>query len=342
MQRKHFLSSLLALTVVLPSFKVANNKRNVLSYKKVKLPPYLKVGDTIGITCPAGFITTDAIKPAVDLMQSWGFKIEIGSTVNKRDFTFGGTDQERAADLQYMLDNPNIKAIMCARGGYGVVRIIDQLNFKKFNDNPKWIIGFSDITTLHSHIHTNSHLATLHSKMCNSFPKDWSQAESIQIETILSIKRALMGEKMIYNAPASAFNRTGMATGQLVGGNLSLIASMTGTPSDINTNGKILFLEDTGEYIYNVDRMLYNLQRSGKLEHLAGLIIGGFKLRPDEPNEEFGKSLETVVIEKVSKYKYPICFDFPTGHQKNNYALKCGVIHSLQVTETSVQLESHI
>jgi len=342
MQRKHFISSLLASTVILPSFKIANNRSTALNLKQVKLPSYLIAGDTIGITCPAGFITADAIKPAVDLMQSWGFKIEIGSTVNKRDFTLGGTDQERAADLQYMLDNPNIKAIMCARGGYGVVRIIDKINFSKFSDSPKWVIGFSDITTLHNHIHTNCHLATLHSKMCNSFPKDWSQAESIQIETILSIKHALMGEKMIYNAPASAYNRTGTATGQLVGGNLSLIASMTGTPSDINTKGKILFLEDTGEYIYNVDRMLYNLQRSGKLEHLAGLIIGGFKLRPDEPDEEFGKRLETVVIEKVSKYKYPVCFDFPVGHQKNNYAFKCGVVHTLQVTETGVQLESHM
>lgn len=341
MQRKHFLSSLIPLTAALSSMKSSNKQQAHLNRELgSKPPPYLRTGDTIGITCPAGFISDDAIRPAVQLMQSWGFKIEIGKTVGKRDYTFGGTDEERAADLQYMLDSPHIKAIMCARGGYGVVRIIDRLNFNVFKQHSKWIIGFSDITALHNHIYQNYHLASLHSKMCNSFPSDWDKAEPIQIETINSIKQALTGEKMSYSAAPSPANRAGTASGPLVGGNLSLVASMIGTPSDIDTRGKILFLEDTGEYLYNIDRMLYHLLRSGKLSHLAGLIIGGFKVKPDDPDEEFGKNLQTVVNEKVDQFKYPVCFDFPVGHQKNNFALKCGMLHTLTVTETGTSLQA--
>ncbi|MFD1255982.1 LD-carboxypeptidase [Mucilaginibacter terrae] len=341
MQRKHFLSSLIPLTAALSSMKSGDELHLELGRKKSsKIPPYLRVGDTIGITCPAGFISADAIKPAIQLIESWGFKTQIGKTVGKQDFTFGGTDQERTEDLQYMLDAPHIKAIMCARGGYGVVRIVDNLNFKGFKRHPKWIIGFSDITVLHNHIHQNYHWASLHSKMCNSFPTDWGKAEPIQIQTITSIKQALTGNSMSYTAPPSAANRTGTASGQLIGGNLSLVASMTGTRSDIDTRGKILFLEDTGEYIYNIDRMLYNLLRSGKLNHLAGLIIGGFKLKPDEPGEEFGKNLQTVVNEKIGQFNYPVCFNFPVGHQKNNFALKCGILHTLAVTETGSLLQS--
>lgn len=339
MHRKHFLASVIPLAITLSSL---DSKANLSKAKTVKLPPYLKQGDTIGITCPAGYITADAIRPAVELMESWGFKIEVGKTVGKRDFTLGGTDEERAADLQNLLDNPDIKAIMCARGGYGVVRIIDRLNFDRFKHQPKWIIGFSDITLLHNHVHTNYHLATLHSKMCNSFPSNWPQAELLQIETILSIKQALTGEQMTYTSPASAFNRHGNASAPLIGGNLSLITSLTGTQSDIDTKGKILFLEDTGEYLYNIDRMLYNLLRSGKLEHLAGLIIGGFKIKPDEPDDEFGKTLQTIVLEKVMPFNYPVCFDFPVGHQKINYALKCGVMHTLKVTGAGSILTSNV
>jgi len=332
MNRKYFLSSLIPVAATAASLKVS--AATIATTKKIAVPPYLKSGDTIGITCPAGYIKTEAIQPAVQLMQNWGFNIKIGQTVGKRDFTMGGTDAERLADLQQMLDDPSIKAIMCARGGYGAVHIIDQLDFKKFIANPKWLIGFSDITVLHSHIHTNCHVASLHSKMCNSFPDNWSLAEPIQMETILSIKQALIGQKMAYTSPASAFNRTGNTAAPLVGGNLSIIATLTGTKSDINTDGKILFLEDTGEYLYNIDRMLYNLQRSGKLQKLAGLIIGGFKVKPDEPDDEFGKTLYEVVLDRMKNYPYPVCFDFPVGHQKNNFAFKCGVTHTLKVTQT--------
>ncbi len=330
MNRKHFLSAVIPAAAAVASLKAS--AANVVAANKIAIPRYLKPGDTIGITCPAGYIKTEAIQPAVQQMQSWGFNIKIGQTVGKRDFTMGGTDAERLADLQQMLDDPNIKAIMCARGGYGAVHIIDQLNFKRFMAKPKWVIGFSDITVLHNHIHTNCHVATLHSKMCNSFPDNWSLAEPIQVETILSIKQALTGPKMSYASPASASNRPGVATAPLVGGNLSILATLTGTRSDINTDGKILFLEDTGEYLYNIDRMLYNLQRSGKLSKLAGLVIGGFKVKPDEPDDEFGKTVNEVVLDRVKNYAYPVCFDFPVGHQKNNFALKCGVTHTLKVT----------
>jgi len=336
MNRKYFLSSLIPVAATAASLKVSATTG--IAVRKITIPPYLKPGDTIGITCPAGYIKTEAIQPAVQLMQSWGFKVKVGQTVGKRDFTMGGTDAERLADLQQMLDDPAIKAIMCARGGYGAVHIIDQLNLKRFTVNPKWVIGFSDITVLHNHIHTNCHVATLHSKMCNSFPDDWSLAEPVQVETILSIKQALTGQKVIYSSPISASNRSGTATAPLIGGNLSIIATLTGTPSDISTDGKILFLEDTGEYLYNIDRMLYHLQRSGKLEKLAGLVIGGFKVKPDDPDDEFGKTLYDVVFDRVKNYKYPVCFDFPVGHQKNNIALKCGVTHTLKINQTGGSL----
>lgn len=333
MHRKHFLSSLLPAALTLSSVKSWASPTAIFTHKHIKIPPYLQAGDMIGITSPASYISLDDIQPAVQLMQSWGFKVEVGKTVGKRSYTLGGTDEERAADLQYMLDNPEIKAIMCARGGYGAVRIIDALDFNRFAAQPKWMIGFSDITLLHSHIHQNYHIATLHSKMCNSFPADWLLAEPIQVETILSIKQALTGEKKVYTSPASAFNRLGKAEGALVGGNLSLIASLTGSRSDISTKGKILFLEDTHERLYNIDRMFYNLKRSGKLAHLHGLIIGGFALKPDDPNEEFGETIAEIVLEKVKEFGFPVCFDFPVGHQVNNFALKCGVTQVLEVNE---------
>ena len=176
------------------------------------IPPYLKAGDTIGITSPAGYITLPEIQPAMQQMGAWGLKMQIGETIGKRDFTFGGTDEERARDFQQLLDDPSVNAIMCARGGYGFVRIVDKLNFKKFLANPKWIIGFSDITVLHSHLIKNFGVASIHSKMCNSFPDDWMKAEPIQIETILSIKNALMGNKMEYSIIPNEKNKPGLAS----------------------------------------------------------------------------------------------------------------------------------
>jgi len=333
MNRKHFLSSFIAAAGILPAFKsFANTLENANS--SFKIPPNLKPGDTIGITSPAGYITLAQIQPSVSQMQSWGFNIELGETIGKRDFTYGGNDDERLVDFQKMLDDPNVKAIMCARGGYGFVRIIDKLDFSSFRKKPKWIIGFSDITVLHCHLAKNYNIASIHSKMCNSFPDDWAKAESIQIETILSIKNALIGESMGYTAPFNLSNRLGKVDGILVGGNLSIIETLAGSDSDLDTKDKILFIEDTGEYLYSIDRMLWNLKRSEKLKNLKGLIVGGFKVKPDDAGEEFGKTIYDIVLEKVSEYNYPIAFDFPVGHQRNNFALKCGVNHVLDVRET--------
>jgi len=306
--------------------------------KKPVIPPYLKPGDTIGITCPAGYITLKDIEPAMEQMKSWGYTIKVGATVGKRDFTFGGNDAERAADFQQMMDDPTVKAIMCARGGYGFVRIVDRLNFSGLLSKPKWIIGFSDITVLHGHLNRNYGIASIHSKMCNSFPEDWSKADPIQIDTILSIRKVLSGEVMTYTTVSSSFNKTGVATGVLVGGNLKTIETLAGSKSDLNTDGKLLFVEDTGEYLYSIDRMFWNLLRTGKLDKLKGLIVGGFKVKPDDPGEEFGRTVQDIVLEKVRNFDYPVCFDFPVGHQKNNFALKCGVVHQLTVDADLVSL----
>ncbi|HTD93607.1 MAG TPA: LD-carboxypeptidase [Chitinophagaceae bacterium] len=330
MNRKHFLASsasFMALSAFLPARGSSQVEDTVPS-----IPPYLKAGDTIGITSPAGYITLDEIRPSIALMESWGYQVRVGSTIGKRDFTFGGTDEERADDLQHMLDDRSVKAIMCARGGYGSVRIVDRLKWNMFSKQPKWVIGFSDITVLHSHINHNLGIATIHSKMCNSFPDDWAKADDPQKATIDSIRKALSGEKMRYEFASNPFNRAGSTMGALVGGNLKTLESLAGSSSNIVTKGKILFVEDTGEYLYSIDRMFWNLLRTGKLAQLAGLIIGGFKVKPSEdPAEEFGKNLQEIVLEKLKETDYPVCFDFPVGHQRNNFALKCGARHKLAV-----------
>jgi len=338
MNRKNFLSSagaLLAASAV-PSFAATDEEPAAI------IPPYLRKGDMIGITSPAGYITHEEILPAVRLIESWGYRIRPGKTIGQRDGTFGGTDTERLADMQQMLNDREIKAIMCARGGYGSIRIIDNLQWGQFREHPKWIIGFSDITVLHSHILRNFGIASIHSKMCNSFPEVWEKADPVQKETIESIRRALAGEKMQYTVAANPQNRNGTATGILTGGNLKTLETLAGSVSDIHTQKRILFVEDTGEYLYSIDRMFWNLARTGKLRYLAGLIIGGFKIKPDDPGEEFGKNLQEIVLEKVKKYNYPVCFDFPVGHQRDNFALKCGVRHKLIVQTGASTLTDRI
>lgn len=303
------------------------------------IPPYLKTGDTIGITSPAGYITLNDIQPSIQQMTSWGFRINIGNTIGKRNFGFGGTDDERIKDMQMMLDDPSLAAIMCARGGYGVIRIIDKLDFKNFVQRPKWIIGFSDVTILHSHLNKNLGIASIHSKMCNSFPDDWNMADDLQKQTIFSIRNALSGLPVKYPLVHSSYNKTGTAEGILTGGNLKTLESLSGTASDLYTNGKILFVEDTGEYLYSIDRMFWNLKRTGKLVGLKGLIVGGFKIKPDDPGEEFGISLQSIVLDKLKDYNYPVCFDFPVGHQKNNFALKCGARYRMNINQQSSIVE---
>lgn len=338
MKRKNFIRS--SIGAVTASFLPALPKLPVPDDETLfVVPPALKTGDLIGITSPAGYITSPELQSAIKKIESWGYNIKIGDTIDKRDFTFGGTDEERVKDLQQMLDDLKIKAIMCARGGYGAVRIVDKLNWEKFKLKPKWIIGFSDVTVFHSHLNKNLGIASIHSKMCNSFPDDWSLAEPVQIETIESIQQALSGIKMKYSITPNLQNKPGATEGVLIGGNLKMLETLAGTKSDINTAGKILFVEDTGEYMYNVDRMFWNLKRTGKLSQLKGLIVGGFKIKVDEDADDFGRTLQDVVLEKIKAYKYPVCFDFPVGHQKNNYALKCGVKHRLSVSADNVTLK---
>lgn len=345
MNRKNFLSSIVPLSASLTEM----TKGNVTNTKKFKIydentvskiPPYLKNGDVIGITCPSGYITLEDIQPAVSKMKEWGFEIRIGGTVSCRDFTFAGNDTLRAKDFQSMIDDDSINAIMLGRGGYGAVRIIDAIDFTKFAKHPKWIMGFSDATVFHSHINKNFGIATIHSKMCNSFPADWSNAIPAQIDSIDSIRKCLTGDKMQYDVAPEIYNKNGIAEGTLVGGNLSILENLAGSTSDINTDGKILFIEEVDEYLYNIDRMLWNLKRSGKFNRLKALIAGGFNnIKPDEPGEEFGKTIYDMILEKVKEYNYPVCFNFPVGHQKINYALKCGVKHQLNVSDNSVSLK---
>ncbi|HWB94107.1 MAG TPA: LD-carboxypeptidase [Puia sp.] len=347
MNRKNFLSSLLSLGIGGPVLATAKPAK-VLATPWAKsadplpliIPPFLKPGDTIGITCPAGDITEKEIEPAVQLIESWGFNIKIGNTVGKKDFIFGGTDTERAADLQRMLHDPDLSAILCARGGYGCVHIVDSLDFSALTAKPKWIIGFSDVTVLLCHLHTNLNLASVHSKMCNSFPEDWTKAEPVQADAILSIRQALTGGRMDYNVLPHPQNRAGYAEAPLVGGNLKTIESLAGSRSDIDTDGKILFVEDTGEYLYSIDRMFWHLQRTGKLDRLAGLLVGGFKVKPDDPGEEFGHTVYDIVAERVKPYSFPVCFDFPVGHQINNFALRYGMRHVFEVKPESVKFHS--
>jgi muramoyltetrapeptide carboxypeptidase len=333
MQRKHFLGTLSTLFAgsLLPARASAASQFE--AEPRILTPPYLKPGALIGITSPAGTITPDELKPALEQIKSWGFNVRIGASIGKKDFTMGGTDAERFTDLQAMLDDPSIDAILCARGGYGSVRIVDSLDWAAFKKHPKWVIGFSDITVLHAHIYRQCRVATIHSKMCNSFPDDWAKAEPIQRDTILSIRDALSGRAMRYEAPAHVANKAGRAQGALLGGNLKMLETIAGTASDIDTRGALLFVEDTGEYAYSIDRAFENLRRTGKLENLAGLIVGGFKLKPDDPGDEFGRTVPDIVLEKTRGCSYPVCFDFPVGHQRANFALKCGLRHQLTVTD---------
>lgn len=338
MKRKRFIGSLMGSPLLaVPAFRSAPEvKKTILDELPWRIPPYLKSGDTIGITCPAGFMTRAEIEPAVRIMKDWGFNLRIGKTVGLRDFTFGGTDEQRLSDLQQMLDDPSIQAIMCARGGYGCVRIIDQLDFRKFAEKPKWIVGFSDITVLHAQLNHGLHIASIHSKMCNSFPENPGDTEKGQWDSIVSIQQALTGKPIEYPIVYDPGNRAGSGRGILAGGNLKTIETLAGSASDLQTDGMILFLEDAGEYLYSIDRMFYNLKRTGKLKNLNGLLIGGFRMKPDDPGDDFGKSIYNIVHDQVAAYKYPVCFNFPVGHQKINYALKCGVQYDLSISEDKV------
>ncbi|HEX4958367.1 MAG TPA: LD-carboxypeptidase [Lacibacter sp.] len=299
----------------------------------MKIPPYLQPGDTIAITCPAGYMPLEKAETCIHTLQQWGYEVLAGKTLGSKSINyFSGTDEERLNELQAMLDAPEVKAILCGRGGYGVSRIIEQLDFTQFRKNPKWIIGFSDITVLHAHINRNFKIATLHAPMAAAFNDGGYKNKYVK-----SLKQALEGIPAKYQCKSHALNRTGIVTGELIGGNLALLAHLTGSTSDIQTKNKILFLEDVGEQHYNVDRMMIQLKRSGKFEQLAGLIIGGFSDMQDT-QRPFGKKVYQIIHEHIAEYKYPLCFGFPVSHDKENLALKCGMDYELRINPHSAQL----
>jgi len=300
----------------------------------IKIPPYLKKGDCIGMVSPAGFMPFERMETCMNTLQDWGYTVRLGATTNSQSENyFSGTDEERLNDLQQMLDDREVRAVLCARGGYGLSRIIDTLNFKKFRKHPKWIVGFSDITVLHSHIYTRYGVASLHAPMAAAFNEDGFDSPYIQ-----SLKDALEGMPASYECAVHEFNKPGEAKGELVGGNLTLLAHLIGTASDLKTKHKILFIEDIGEYLYNIDRMLLQLKRSGKLDKLAGLVIGGFSDMKDT-ERPFGKRIQEIIYDQVKEYRFPMCFNFPVSHDKENYALKIGAKYSLHVQSDAVKLE---
>jgi len=298
------------------------------------IPPYLQKGDTIGITCPAGFMAAEKAQTCIDTLHEWGYNVMVGKTLGSSSANyFSGTDEERVDEMQAMLDDDSINAILCGRGGYGLGRIIDQLDFDLFKKKPKWIIGFSDITILHEHIYSNYKIATLHAPMAAAFNDGAAENEFIQ-----SLKNALEDKKAKYECPVHEFNRRGEGIGELIGGNLTLVAHLIGTSSEAKTKGRILFLEDTGELLYKIDRMMYQLKRSGKLQKLAGLIVGGFSDMTDT-ERPFGKAAYEIIQDIVKEYDYPVCYNFPVSHNKENYALKVGVGYKLKVGKNKVTLE---
>lgn len=293
------------------------------SQKKMITPPYLKKGDTIAIVATARKNIDDNLKPAISWLKNWGIEVVIGSTIGLDNNQLAGTDEQRAADFQAQLNNPNIKAIWCVRGGYGTVRMIDLLDFTKFKQSPKWIVGFSDVTVLHSHLNTMGY-QSIHGIMPVS-----SKASEEAKETL---RKALFGEHLEYTFPCENMNRLGTAKGELVGGNLSILYSLFGSPSAIDCSDKILFIEDLDEYLYHIDRMMMNLKRNGCLESLKGIIVGGMTKMND--NEvPWGKNALEIIDDVTKNYNIPIIYNFPAGHMADNRALIFGKQVSMEVND---------
>lgn len=281
-------------------------------------PPYLKRGDKIAILAPARSITFEEVHPAMKLFQKWGLEVVLGSYIFNRENQLAGSDAQRAKDFQTMLDDASIRAIICARGGYGVVRIIDRLDFSKFLRYPKWIVGYSDITVLHSHIHRHFGIETLHATM----PLNMQENRHGSI-TVESMRKALFGEEIVYSKRLGPLDRTGAGEGILTGGNLSILYSLMGSHSQTDTRGKILFLEDIDEYLYHIDRMMMNLKRAKVLNELKGLIVGSMHDMKDNVIP-FGFTANQIIANAVKEYRYPVCYDFPSGHGPENLALILG------------------
>ncbi len=301
---------------------------NIQAQKKMIFPPNLKKGDTVAIVATARKNIEDNLKPAISWLKNWGLEVVVGSTIGLDNNQLAGSDEQRAADFQAQLDNPNIKAIWCVRGGYGTVRMIDLLDFTKFKQSPKWIVGFSDVTVLHSHLNTMGY-ASIHGIMPVS-----SKASEEAKETL---RKALFGEPIEYTVPCEFMNKYGTAKGELVGGNLSILYSLFGSPSAIDCSDKILFIEDLDEYLYHIDRMMMNLKRNGCLESLKGIIVGGMTKMKD--NEiPWGKNALEIIQDVTKNYNIPVIYNFPAGHMADNRAL----IFGKQVTMEVNDIESKV
>ena len=299
----------------------------------MKIPKYLNPGDKIRIVSPAGKVSEKHVLPAVEWLIQQGFKVELGKHVFDNHFQYAGTDKQRLDDLQTALDDSETSAIICSRGGYGTVRIIGKLNCSEFKKYPKWLVGFSDITILHACMN-NMGVATIHGAM----PRHFFDEKNEPNENLNSLMKLLTGEIVQYSIHSETNYRKGMGTGKLIGGNLSIISSLQGTNYEIDTDGKILFLEDIDEFLYHTDRMIHQLKLSGKLDNLAGLILGDFTDMKDNESP-FGKTVHEIIAEAVEEFRYPVCFGFPAGHDKKNLALAFGIEWELHVEDDNSTLK---
>ena len=339
---KKAIFKLLFILLLLINYKTIGQvkvENDSIKKKELRRPAYLKAGDTIAILAPAGILKNrkPTIKKASKLAESWGLKVVLGSHTFHQNNHFSGTDEQRASDFQNALDNPNIKAIWSARGGYGSVRIIDRLSYANFIKHPKWIVGYSDITAFHSHIHTLG-VETIHGMMATGLEENPAGIN----ETISSFKKVLFGEQLSYSIPSSPYNRTTISTtekvleGQLVGGNLSILMSMLGSVSELNTDHKILFIEEIGEYKYSIDRMLQSLKRAGYFKNVKAILVGNMS-NIKKNTTSWGSSIEELILNVVPE-EIPVLFDFPAGHEADNRALIFGRALELTITNTNYSI----
>jgi len=296
----------------------------------IQKPYILNPGDTIAIVSPASKIDEKHVNSAVRQLEKLGYRVVVGEHALFRNHTFAGTDIQRSSDLQKMLDDPGVKAILCSRGGYGTLRTLQQISWRGFKKHPKWIVGFSDITALHFTLH-NMGYASIHGVMTAYFTDGEKPSKSLQ-----TLMNALTGVPNKYTFKHSKYNVTGQTSGVVVGGNLSVLHSLRGTPYDIDASGKILFIEDLAEYLYHIDRIMMNLKTGGMLEGLKGLVVGGFTGLKDN-DTPFGMNYQEIIIDAVKEYDFPVAFDFPAGHQPENYAIKIGCEAQLSVTEVGTE-----
>ena len=284
-------------------------------------PNYLKKGDTVGIVSPARHIDRKQVEPTIEWLEKFGLKVQLGPNMFNILDQMAGSDSDKISDFQGFIDNPNIQAILCSRGGYGSVRILDQLNFQPIIDQKKWILGYSDVTAIHSHIQANYGFPTLHCSMPINITGSNDLQETASKQSLID---ALFGKDLSYPLPDNSLNKYGKASGRLIGGNLSMLYSLCGSKSDISTDGSILFLEDLDEYLYHIDRMMMNLKRTGKLHALSALIVGGMSDMNDNPIP-FGKNAQQIISDHTKDYDYPVYFGLDAGHTQPNLSLRIGM-----------------